>query len=95
MCCLVAHTLRALSQETVDAGAHEFAETEQFLRAAEDVCGPYVWGNYDILLLPPSFPYGGMENPQVRPATAGFLAESLHRGSNHSSSPLNKIKDNF
>jgi hypothetical protein len=55
----------SLIQETVDAGAHEFAETEQFLRAAEDVCGPYVWGNYDILLLPPSFPYGGMENPQV------------------------------
>jgi leukotriene-A4 hydrolase len=46
-------------KETVEAGAHEFAETEAFLTAAEDVCGPYVWGNYDVLLLPPSFPYGG------------------------------------
>ena len=33
------------------------------LKTAEDLCGPYVWGIYDILVLPPSFPYGGMENP--------------------------------
>ncbi len=32
-------------------------------RVQEEVCGPYVWGHYDVLLLPPSFPYGGMENP--------------------------------
>jgi leukotriene-A4 hydrolase len=47
----------------VDAGAHEFALTEKFIAAGEEVCGPYPWGIYDILLLPPSFPYGGMENP--------------------------------
>ena len=29
------------------------------LKTAEDLCGPYVWGIYDILVLPPSFPYGG------------------------------------
>ncbi len=45
----------------VDKGAFEFSETEQFISTAEDICGPYVWGRYDILLLPPSFPYGGME----------------------------------
>ena len=48
----------------VDAAAHEFAETEQFLTAAEDLSGKkYVWGRYDLLCLPPSFPFGGMENP--------------------------------
>ena len=33
------------------------------LCAAEEVAGKYVWGQYDILVPPPSFPYGGMENP--------------------------------
>lgn len=58
----------------MEAAAHEFAETEAFLAAAEDVCGPYVWGTYDILLLPPSFPYGGMENPQLTFVTPTLLA---------------------
>lgn len=44
--------------EVVDAAAYEFAETESFLSAAEKIVGPYVWGRYDILCLPPSFPYG-------------------------------------
>jgi len=47
----------------LDKAAYEFAETEAQLTAAEDVCGPYVWGVYDLLVLPPSFPFGGMENP--------------------------------
>ena len=38
-------------------------ETSKFLDAAEQLAGPYQWGRYDLLLLPPSFPYGGMENP--------------------------------
>jgi len=33
------------------------------LSTAESMLGPYVWGVYDLLVLPPSFPYGGMENP--------------------------------
>lgn len=45
--------------EVVDAAAFEFAETEDFLKSAEAMVGPYVWGRYDILMLPPSFPYGG------------------------------------
>lgn len=42
--------------EVVDAAAHEFAETEAMIVAAEALCGPYVWGEYNILVLPPSFP---------------------------------------
>jgi hypothetical protein len=42
----------------VAAGAYEFGETEAYLAAGEAVAGEYVWGRYDILLLPPSFPYG-------------------------------------
>lgn len=48
--------------ELIDAAAYEFAETEKILKTAEDICGPYVWKIYDILVLPPSFPFGGMEN---------------------------------
>lgn len=58
----------------VDAGAAEFADTERFLSAAEEVCGPYVWGRYDLLVLPPSFPYGGMENPCLTFVTPTLLA---------------------
>lgn len=47
----------------VDEAAYEFSETEQMILAAENICGPYVWDIYDILVLPPTFPYGGMENP--------------------------------
>lgn len=58
----------------VDAGAYEFAETEEFIKAGEAVAGPYVWGRYDLLLLPPSFPYGGMENPCLTFVTPTLLA---------------------
>eukprot|EP00808_Paulinella_micropora_P031593 g53817.t1 len=87
--------------ETVDAGASEFSQTEDFLRTAEAICGPYEWaevkgrglgdpherlrgryrgardsagGRYDILLLPPSFPYGGMENPCLTFVTPTLIA---------------------
>jgi len=49
--------------EVVESAAWEFGETEQFLKAAESLTCPYPWGRYDVLCLPPSFPYGGMENP--------------------------------
>lgn len=58
----------------VDLGAYEFAETEKFLKTAESICGPYVWGRYDLLMLPPSFPYGGMENPTLTFVTPTLLA---------------------
>lgn len=49
----------------VEAVAYEFAQVEQFLEVAEELTLDYQWGRYDILCLPPSFPYGGMENPCV------------------------------
>ena len=58
----------------VEASAWEFAETEQYLRTAEDVCGEYRWGRYDLLILPPSFPYGGMENPCLTFVTPTLIA---------------------
>eukprot|EP00054_Salpingoeca_dolichothecata_P038073 m.12811 g.12811 ORF g.12811 m.12811 type:complete len:609 (-) comp8209_c0_seq1:66-1892(-) len=61
-------------KEVVDKAAYEFAETEQFLATAEKLFGPYVWGNYDLVVLPPSFPFGGMENPQLTFVTPTLLA---------------------
>ena len=62
---------------SVDKAAYEFAETETMLLKAEELCGPYVWGIYDILVLPPSFPYGGMENPCLTFATPTLLVINL------------------
>uniref|UniRef100_A0A673WH08 Leukotriene A(4) hydrolase n=1 Tax=Salmo trutta TaxID=8032 RepID=A0A673WH08_SALTR len=61
-------------KEFVDKAAYEFSETETMLKTAEGLAGPYVWGQYDILVLPPSFPYGGMENPCLTFATPTLLA---------------------
>jgi leukotriene-A4 hydrolase len=53
----------------VDAAAREFADTERMIAPAEALYGPYRWGRYDLLVLPPSFPFGGMENPRLTFAT--------------------------
>ena len=53
----------------VAAAAREFEDTEQMIKATEALYGPYRWGRYDLLVLPPSFPFGGMENPRVTFAT--------------------------
>lgn len=47
------------------------------LRTAENLLGPYVWGQYDLLILPPSFPYGGMENPCLTFVTPTILVEYI------------------
>jgi aminopeptidase N len=49
----------------VDAAVAEFADTEKMIATTESLYGPYRWGRYDLLILPPSFPYGGMENPRL------------------------------
>ncbi|CAD5174397.1 unnamed protein product [Musa acuminata subsp. malaccensis] len=49
----------------LDAAAREFAGAEEMIRAGEALFGPYEWGRFDLLVLPPSFPYGGMENPMM------------------------------
>jgi hypothetical protein len=56
------------------AAAHEFADVEPMIKSIEDHFGPYRWGRYDILVLPPSFPFGGMENPKLTFATPTVLA---------------------
>lgn len=58
----------------VEKAAYEFAETEAFLSAGEKLLGPYVWTQYDVLCMPPSFPFGGMENPQLTFVTPTLLA---------------------
>lgn len=59
---------------TVAKAAWEFADTEKMIGAAEQLYGPYRWERYDLLVLPPSFPYGGMENPRLTFATPTILA---------------------
>jgi hypothetical protein len=51
--------------ETVEAAAWEFADTERMIDEAEKLFGPYLWDRYNMLVLPPAFPYGGMENPRI------------------------------
>ena len=58
----------------IDRAARELSDTEKMVVATERVYGPYRWGRYDILVLPPSFPYGGMENPRLTFATPTILA---------------------
>jgi len=58
----------------LDAAAREFEDTESMIQAVESLYGPYRWGRYDILVLPPSFPFGGMENPCLTFATPTVLA---------------------
>jgi leukotriene A-4 hydrolase/aminopeptidase len=61
--------------EVIEAAAHEFAEIEPIIQKAEGMFGPYDWDRYDMLVLPPSFPYGGMENPRMT-----FLTPTLISG---------------
>jgi leukotriene-A4 hydrolase len=58
----------------VDAAAREFEDTEAMIAAVEELYGPYRWGRYDLLVLPPSFPFGGMENPLLTFATPTVIA---------------------
>lgn len=59
---------------TVDKAAWEFADIEAMIVTAEGLFGPYEWDRYDMLVLPPSFPYGGMENPRMTFLTPTLLA---------------------
>ena len=60
--------------DVVASAANEFADVEAMMDAAEALYGEYRWGRYDILVLPPSFPFGGMENPRLTFATPTILA---------------------
>jgi aminopeptidase N len=58
----------------IEAAAWELADTEKMVAAAESLYGPYRWGRYDMLVLPPSFPIGGMENPRLTFLTPTMIA---------------------
>lgn len=58
----------------LDKAAAELADTEKMIDAAEELYGEYRWGRYDMIVLPPSFPYGGMENPVMTFLTPTFIA---------------------
>ncbi|WP_295999822.1 M1 family metallopeptidase [Rugamonas sp.] len=58
----------------IEAAAYEMADTEKMVSAAEALYGPYRWGRYDMIVLPPSFPIGGMENPRLTFVTPTMIA---------------------
>ena len=58
---------------TLPLATHEFADLEHMVGAAEQLYGPYRWERYDLLVLPPSFPFGGMENPRLTFVTPTIL----------------------
>jgi len=60
--------------EIVDDAAREFADTPKMEEANSSLYGPYRWGRYDLLILPPSFPFGGMENPRLSFMTPTLIA---------------------
>jgi len=73
---------RAISNRTgvytepgvLNAAAAEFSDLERMVAACEKLFGPYRWGRYDLLILPPSAPYGGMENPRLSFITPTVIA---------------------
>lgn len=58
----------------LEKSVNEFTDLPQMLEAAEKLYGEYRWGRYDLIVLPPSFPFGGMENPRLTFATPTILA---------------------
>ncbi|MGB3796173.1 MAG: M1 family metallopeptidase, partial [Alteraurantiacibacter sp.] len=60
--------------EMLEEAAAELTDTEAMIDAAEEIYGTYRWGRYDMIVLPPSFPYGGMENPVMTFLTPTFIA---------------------
>ena len=61
-------------EENIDKAKLEFEEIESFIQIAESYTIDYQWGTYNLLILPPSFPFGGMENPQLTFATPSIIA---------------------
>jgi len=60
--------------EMIEKCAYEFTDVGKMVTEAEDLYGPYQWSRYDIIVLPPSFPFGGMENPRLTFATPTIIA---------------------
>lgn len=60
--------------ELLDASVKEFEDTQAMLEVTEKMYGKYRWDRYDLLILPPSFPFGGMENPRLSFITPTVIA---------------------
>lgn len=58
----------------IEKAVWEFADMENMLVEAEKLYGEYAWERYDLIVLPPSFPFGGMENPRLTFATPTIIA---------------------
>lgn len=58
----------------LEKSTYEFQDLPNMINAAEKIYGPYVWERYDLIILPPSFPFGGMENPRITFATPTIIA---------------------
>lgn len=58
----------------LEKSLYEFEDMQMMLEAAEELYGPYLWDRYDVIVLPPSFPFGGMENPRLTFATPTIIA---------------------
>jgi len=59
---------------TLEKAAYEFVDMPKMISAAEELYGPYAWGRFDVLVLPPSFPFGGMENPRLTFSTPTIIS---------------------
>ncbi len=68
------HVTVFAEQQDLSAAVYEFATTEAMITATESMYGKYRWGQYDLLVLPPSFPFGGMENPKLSHITPTIIA---------------------
>ncbi len=68
------HVAIFAEQPFLEPAAYEFAKTEDMIEATEELYGDYQWGDYDLLVLPPSFPFGGMENPRLSFITPTVIA---------------------
>jgi leukotriene-A4 hydrolase len=60
--------------QVIEKARWEFADLEKMISGAEELYGAYQWERYDVVVLPPSFPFGGMENPRLTFATPTILA---------------------
>ncbi|MCC6385713.1 MAG: M1 family metallopeptidase [Bacteroidia bacterium] len=60
--------------QILDQAYYEFADMPAMIDSASMLYGDYRWGRYDVLVLPPSFPFGGMENPRLTFATPTVIA---------------------
>ena len=60
--------------ETVEQAAWEFADVDKMIEGTEALFGKYIWDEFNLLVMPPSFPYGGMENPTMTYLTPTLIA---------------------